>query len=189
MSLPTTNVEVGERRIDPADGLTYTFNASGAWVLAVSPSSSGFPTTGNKTGDIREHVASGRKYRWTGSAWAIIAEKDLDANQDGVPDKAGTVEDNAITQAKMADNAITQAKMADDAVGKAELKYEVKTVQIDAAASGTATVVAGSEILGFNVTAITGTEHVKTIDISSTTLTVTLTGSDTATVKVVVLLA
>lgn len=72
-------------------------------------------------------------------------------------------------------------------IGIGKLKYTVETVEVSAAASGTTTVTAGAQILGFHVTAITGTERVKTIDIASTTLTVTLTGSDTATVKVIVL--
>ena len=73
-------------------------------------------------------------------------------------------------------------------VTKNGLKYAVKNVVITGAASGTETVVANAQILGWYVTSITGTEHVKTVDISSTTLTVTLSGSDTAAVTVVVLM-
>jgi len=90
---------------------------------------------------------------------------------------------------EIADSAITNVKMADDAIKKAELDYELATVTITWAASWTATVVAWGQILGWYVTAITWTESVKTVDISTTTLTVTLTWSDTATVKVMVLKA
>ncbi len=79
--------------------------------------------------------------------------------------------------------------VAANAITLSKLNLEVKTVQITGATSGTATVVAGGQILGWYVTAITWAERVKTVDISSTTLTVTLTGSDTATVMVVVLKA
>lgn len=72
-------------------------------------------------------------------------------------------------------------------VTKNGLKYVPETVQITAATSGTATVTAGAQILGWYVTAITGTERVKTMNIVDTTLTVTLTGSDTATITVVVI--
>lgn len=72
-------------------------------------------------------------------------------------------------------------------VTKNGLKYVPETVQITASTSGTATVTAGAQILGWYVTAITGAESVKTLDITDTTLTVTLTGSDTATITVVVI--
>lgn len=75
--------------------------------------------------------------------------------------------------------------ISDAAITKAKLWYTVNTVSISWATSGTATVTAWSQILGWYVTAITWSERVKLVDISSTTLTVTLSGSDTATVKVV----
>lgn len=72
-------------------------------------------------------------------------------------------------------------------IDKTAIKYTVEEVTITAAASWTVTVTSGAQIVWFYVTAITWTESVKTVDISWTTLTVTLTWSDTATVKVVVL--
>lgn len=77
--------------------------------------------------------------------------------------------------------------MAANSVGKAALKYIPKTVQITTGTTATVTVPISSQILGWYVTAITGTESVKTMDITGTDLTVTLTGSDTATVIVVIL--
>lgn len=82
---------------------------------------------------------------------------------------------------------VSLAMMKANSVGKNSLKYVLETVQINAGTSGTATVVAGAQILGWYVTAITGTERVKTVAIADTTLTVTLSGSDTATITVVTL--
>lgn len=79
--------------------------------------------------------------------------------------------------------------IANDAINKDKLNYETVTVQITGAASGTATATTGSEIIGWHVTAVTGTERVKTVDISGTTVTVVLSGSDTATVKVTLIKA
>jgi len=100
---------------------------------------------------------------------------------------AETVPNGAITTEKIANGNVTLAKMASNSVGKTALKYIPVTAQITAAASVTVTVPTGSQILGWYVTAITGTESVKTMDIAGTDLTVTLTGSDTATVIVVIL--
>jgi len=86
-------------------------------------------------------------------------------------------------------NSVTTSTITDGAVVKSKISYEVATVSIVASASGTATVTTGWEILGFYVSNITGTERVKTVNLVSTTITVVLTGSDTATVKVVVLKA
>lgn len=93
--------------------------------------------------------------------------------------KIGSLSDNTVDT-----NDITAA-----AVTLPKLSYELKTVQITGATSGTATVVAGGQILGWYVTAITSTATVKTVAISSTTLTVTLSASDTATVMVMVMKA
>lgn len=167
MALPNGR-RVGETRVDPADWLKYRWSGS-AWIVDGSgtPSSSGFPT-GRYTGEEREDKATGRKYRWSGSAWVLLS-----TNQDGgfdiPPASVGT------------------AEIADAAVSKAKLKYTVETVTIAASTSGTATVTTGAQILGFHVTAMTGSATVKTIAISSTTLTVTLSASDTATVQVIVL--
>ncbi len=82
---------------------------------------------------------------------------------------------------------IVEADVPAASVGTGKLKYTVETVEVSASTTGTATVTSGAQILGFHVTAITGAEHVKTIAIAATTLTVTLTGSDTATIQVIVL--
>lgn len=109
------------------------------------------------------------------------------------------LEDGSVTAAKLAADAVetakilnlnvTEAKLAANAVAKAKLKYEVVTVTITGAASGTGTAVTGGQILGFNVTAVTSTAFVKTVVLSGTTITVTLSASDTATVDVIVLKA
>lgn len=80
-------------------------------------------------------------------------------------------------------------EIANAAITKSKLSYELMTVQITWATSWTATVVTWGQILGYYITAITWTAFVKTVNISSTTLTVTLSASDTATVKVMVLKA
>lgn len=167
MALPNGR-RIGELRVDPADSLTYRWSGS-AWALNGSgtPSSTGFPT-GRYAGEIREHKATGRSYRWSGSAWVLLT-----ANQDGGFDiPAGSVD---------------AAALADDSVTKAKLNYTVETVTVTASTSGTTTVTSGAQILGFHVTAMTGSATVKTIAISSTTLTVTLSASDTATIQVIVL--
>lgn len=177
MALPNGR-RVGETRVDPADSLKYRWTGS-AWILDGSgtPSSAGFPT-GRYTGEIREHKSTGRSYKWSGSAWVLLT-----TNEDGGFDiPAGSVD-----AAQLAALAVTEAKIAAQAVSKAKLKYAVKTVSIAASTSGTTTVVTGAQILGFHVTAMTGSATVKTIAISGTTLTVTLSASDTATVQVIVL--
>lgn len=166
MALPNGR-RVWELRTD-TDLVVYRWTGS-AWIVNGSgtPSSSTFPT-GRYAGEIREDRTTGRSYSWSGSAWVLLT-----ANQDGGFDiPAGSVD---------------TASLAAAAVTKSKLAYTVETVTIAASTSGTATVTAGAQILGFHVTAVTGAEHVKTIDIASTTLTVTLTGSDTATIQVIVL--
>jgi len=79
--------------------------------------------------------------------------------------------------------------LANDSVDLAKLDIEIATVTVSWATTGTATVTTGSQILGWYVTAISSTATVKLVDVSSTTLTVTLSASDTATVKVVLLKA
>lgn len=80
-------------------------------------------------------------------------------------------------------------ELANEAVTKSKVSYELKTITITDAASWTATVVTGWQIMGWYVSAITWTAFVKSVVISSTTLTVTLSASDTATVNVMVLKA
>ena len=70
--LPIKNVSVWEIRID-TDGLEYRFNwvgydLEGTW----TPSSVWFPNW-EELWEIKEHKASGRKYRWDGSAWNLMA--------------------------------------------------------------------------------------------------------------------
>lgn len=157
MALPNGR-RVGETRVDPADSLKYRWTGS-AWIVngTGTPSSAGFPT-GRYTGEEREDKLTGRKYSWNGSAWTLLS-----TNKDGGADIPAA------------------------SVGTAELKYAVKTVTVTAGTSGTATVVVGSQILGYHVSAVTGTSFVKSVVIASTTLTVTLSTSDTATVRVLVL--
>jgi len=172
MALPNGR-RVGETRVDPADSLKYRWTGS-AWIVDGSgtPSSTGFPT-GRYIDDVREDKLTGRKYRWSGSAWVLLPNENKDTNQDGAFDiPTGGVGTNELAAA---------------AVTKSKLKYSVKTVTITAATSGTATVIAASQILGYHVSAVTGTAFVKSASITSTTLTVTLSASDTATINVIVL--
>lgn len=162
MALPNGR-RIGELRVDPADLLTYRWTGS-AWIVngTGTPSSAGFPD-GRYTGEIREDRTTGRSYSWSGSAWVLLPGAISDADADGYAD------------------------LAADSVGKTELNYTVETVTVTASTTGTATVTSGAQILGYHVTAITGAQSVKTIAIAATTLTVTLTGSDTATIQVIVL--
>lgn len=158
MALPNGR-RLGETRVDPADGLKYRWTGS-AWIVdgTGTPSSAGF-ANGRYINDEREDKATGRKYSWNGSSWVLI-----DINKDGWPDVPAA------------------------SVGTAELKYSVRTVTITAATSGTATgLPTKAQILGYHVSAVTGTSFVKSAAISGTTLTVTLSASDTATVRVIVL--
>lgn len=162
MALPNGR-RIGELRTDPADLLTYRWTGS-AWIVngTGTPSSSTFPD-GRYAWEIREDKTTGRNYRWSGSAWVLVVWAISDTDADGYAD------------------------LAADSVGKTELNYTVETVTVTASTTGTATVTSGAQILGFHVTAMTSTATVKTIAISSTTLTVTLSASDTATIQVIVL--
>jgi len=79
--------------------------------------------------------------------------------------------------------------IADNAISKDKLDYEVVEVNVSWATSGTWVATTWSTIIWFNTTAITWAENVKTVDISWTTVTVTLTWSDTATVNVILIKA
>lgn len=63
-----------------------------------------------------------------------------------------------------------------------KLSYEQVTVSISSATSGTGTFTTGSKLFGWYVSAITGSATVKSVVPSGTTVTVTLSGSDTATI-------
>ena len=182
MALPNGR-RVGETRVDPADSLKYRWTGS-AWIVDGSgtPSSAGFPT-GRYIDDVREDRLTGRKYRWSGSVWVLLPNDNKDTNQDGNFD----IPTGGVGTNELAALAVTAAKIGPQAVDKSKLKYAVKTVTITAATSGTATVVAGAQILGYHVSAVTGTAFVKSASITATTLTVTLSASDTATVNVIVL--
>ncbi len=99
-----------------------------------------------------------------------------------------------ITASGVDDNAITQAKMADNAVGKAEVKYETATLAFNESdTSKTATVTVNSIVIGFYVSAITGGPAFADLklSISSTTLTGTRAvacGAGTAVTYTIILL-
>lgn len=131
--------------------------------------------TGNLVGDV-SFKDTGKIGIWDGTDYLPVAVTwDVTINASWV---------TAIGASK-----VTNTMMADDAIKQAEMDYEVATVSIVGAASWTATVTTGWQIIGYYETAFTGTERVKTVDVSWTTLTVTLSWSDTATVKVVLLKA
>lgn len=101
------------------------------------------------------------------------------------------LEDNAVTAAKIAAGAVTEAKLGAAAAAKAKVKYEIAAVTVAAGqTAGTATVVAGGEIVGYYPTG-NQDQFVDSIAIASTTLTVTLAAAATAdnTFKVFVLKA
>jgi len=117
MSLPTTNVNIGETRID-TDGLLYRFNGA-TWDLdgTGTPSSTWFPD-GLEVGETKMHLASGKTYRWSGSAWVLFNVSD------GTIDLVTwdlKINDGAITTAKIANDAVTAAKIATGAVGTSEI--------------------------------------------------------------------
>jgi len=88
-------------------------------------------------------------------------------------------------------DSVVKADLADDSVGKNELDVTLAAVTVSAGnPSGTATVVSGSVILGYYPTS-NQDQHVDSIAISGTTLTVTLAAAATAdnTFKVVCLKA
>lgn len=137
------------------------------------------------------------KITWANSAfveinkcvWNIV---DTVAGGVEIPDNSistAKIVNVAVTTAKIADNAVTNAKMADDAIKQAELDYEIVTIQITWAASWTWTCTTWSIILWHNVTDITWSETLKTLDVSWTTVTAVLSWSDTATIKVAMLKA
>ena len=87
---------------------------------------------------------------------------------------------STIPTAAIDNNAVTNAKMADDAIKQAELDYEQASVTVSAgAASGTATVTSGSIIVGWRATG-NQDQFIDNMAVSGTTLTVTLAGNATA---------
>lgn len=81
---------------------------------------------------------------------------------------------------KKADSVAGDVEIADASVSKSKLKYEVASVTVAAGqTAGTATVVAGGEIVGYYPTG-NQDQFVDSIAIASTTLTVTLAAAATA---------
>jgi len=97
---------------------------------------------------------------------------------------------NAVDENAIATGAVKVAEVAENSVKQSELATEEVTVTISAgASSGTATVTAGSIILGYYPISANATDqHVKSISISDTTLTLTLSGNSTNEVKYKVVL-
>jgi len=85
---------------------------------------------------------------------------------------------------------VERYKISKNAVGENELAIEEVEVTISAgSSSGTATVTAGSKILGFYPVSANATDqHIQSISISDTTLTITLSGNSTNEVKYKVVL-
>ena len=96
---------------------------------------------------------------------------------DGRKLKRKSVEDDKaynITAGDVGDNSITKIKMADDAIGKNELDFETATLVFGADdTSKTATITINSIVIGFYVSAVTGTPAFADLklSISGTTLT------------------
>ena len=132
-----------------------------------------FKKSGAGSADIRTKLRSGSSI--------VINPGDIDASNMFA---TSVVDQNAI-----GDNSVDQAAMRDASVGLAEVKYEVVSVTVLAAAtSGTATVTSGAIVLGY-YPAGNQDQLVDNISISTTTLTITLAAAATAdnTFKVVLL--
>ncbi len=98
----------------------------------------------------------------------------------GSDDIRGNIVQPSDVAATIAASSITNTMMADDAIKQAELDYEVVAVTVSAGnPSGTATVTAGSIVLGDRPTG-NQDQFVNTVSISSTTLTITLAANATA---------
>jgi len=97
---------------------------------------------------------------------------------------------NAVGEEEIATGAVKVAEVAENAIKQSELATEEVEVTISAgSASGTATVTAGSKVLGFYAASANATDqHIKSIAISDTTLTLTLSGNSTNEVKYKVVL-
>lgn len=118
---------------------------------------------------------------------ADVADDAVGAAQ--LRDDGATDANRAVTTNHVRDNAITQAKVGDDAIGAAELKITLEDVTVGTGnPSGTATVVAGAIPIGI-VPVSNQDQHIDSVLVSGTTLTVTLAANATAdnVFKVVVL--
>lgn len=167
---PTVWVKVWELRTDITTWIVYRYNGT-TWIVNGSgtPSSAWFPVVNIVTWEVREDILTGRKYLWDGSAWVLQANTP-DANQDGKPDVANTVDDLAITTAKLAALAVTKAKLA--------LVSTDVTVALWQTV-GTATVATGSIVVGM-YPKTNQDQLIDSVVIASTTLTVTLAAAATA---------
>ena len=97
---------------------------------------------------------------------------------------------NAVDENAIATGVVKVAEVAENSVKQSELATEEVTVTIlSGTNSGTATVTAGSIVLGYYpVSTNAPDKYVKNISISDTTLTITLSGNSTAEVKYKVVL-
>ena len=87
---------------------------------------------------------------------------------------------NIVTTASIANLAVTTAKLASAAVTQAKFSFETATVTVVATATtGTATITAGSIVLGWRATG-NQDQFIDNIAISGTTLTITLGASASA---------
>lgn len=107
----------------------------------------------------------------------------LVANGTALQNAGGFILARVITQiepGQLAEGVVSEGYIADNAVGADKLNYTIKAVTVTAGqTSGTATVTAGSVILGYYPTS-NQDQFVDSIVISSTTLTVTLAAAATA---------
>lgn len=155
-------------------GQEYTASASlsSTWPTVYFTSGEDVPDGSLVTeGDLEEHTVSTAQIEDDAVTAAKVAVDTLAATD---------IAANAIAASELADNAVDKAAVGDDAVGQAELDLTIVSVTVLAGAStGTATVVASSQVVGFRSTG-NQDQFIDNIAISGTTLTVTLAANATA---------
>lgn len=127
-------------------------------------------TSGYAKGCLFINTTTGKIYQNTGTSSSCSFDAIGEIN-------TSEIADGAVTTDKIANSAVTTSKIANGAVSEGKLSYEVKTLTFDATdTEKTATITSGSVVIGYYVSAITGTPDTKhcKLSVSGTTLTGTL---------------